>query len=209
MSYPNTPKEHKHGSKSYGYNAKSARDYNYNEKSSRTNAYQPGKLPPNDQPPPPYEAVPKSYGYSLTPAPAYTSDHIVGGERASQPVPKSQHEPNKVSKSFTQKGEEMRYSRALAKENRLQQETWDRRFPTIMPKIKYGVFQIPDHDFHGNVCLKDDRRTRLKDQIEEWKEQGKTPWKILELREEWRLQEAEIDKKDEGCETFLARSRFE
>ncbi|KAL9579493.1 MAG: hypothetical protein Q9212_005079 [Teloschistes hypoglaucus] len=223
MSDPNKhPRKYKDGSKSYGYNESPANDYSYNKNSSRTNSYQLGELPSYDQPPPPHEAVPKSYGYSERSAPVYTYDHRMGGESFSQPVPKSKHETNKVSKWFTSKveerrhsqalaEEEKRYRRALAKEDELQQETWDRRFPTIMPQIQNHVFPILPPGFHGNLRLKDDRRISLEDQIGEWKEQGQTRWKILKLREEWRLQEAEIDKAadKEYDARRKARSRFE
>ncbi|KAI4195939.1 MAG: hypothetical protein LQ350_006873 [Teloschistes chrysophthalmus] len=52
-------------------------------------------------------------------------------------------------------------ARAFAEEDKLQQGTWDRRFPTVEPKIQGSVVQLPHPCYHENGCLKRDRRRRL------------------------------------------------
>ncbi|KAL9581918.1 MAG: hypothetical protein Q9203_005703 [Teloschistes exilis] len=62
---------------------------------------------------------------------------------------------------------------AFAEEDRLQQKTWDRRFPTANTRR---------WRYKTNSGSKAQKRGVLTEQVEEWKEQGKNPWQILELR---------------------------
>lgn len=69
---------------------------------------------------------------------------------------------------------------AFAEEDRLQQKTWDRRIPTA---------NVRRWRYHTNSGFKAQMRDDFTEQVEEWKEQGKNPWQILELRRARRLRE--------------------
>lgn len=93
-----------------------------------------------------------------------------------------------MSKWTTEKWEEWRYGRALAKEDKLQRDTWNRRFPIATFRDR-GPSKAERND--ENYWLKDSKRAKLTKQIEEWTEQGRTPLEILKLRQEWRERDYE------------------
>ncbi|KAL9579492.1 MAG: hypothetical protein Q9212_005078 [Teloschistes hypoglaucus] len=87
--------------------------------------------------------------------------------------------------------------RLREEEDRLQQQVWDHRYPS-------GNFP---YRHHTNICLKLGMWDILNDQVEEWREQGKNPWEILNLRRARRIQQTRSTTLDRKlCDPHSVRS---